>query len=378
MGHGVRHGWLSWAPTALVITLLMLHSFTVSSCGQPSVSAAGSAKLEAALRKIIKANSIPGAVAGTMAATGKSWAGAVGKADVQAGLAMQPSMKFRIGSNTKSFTSVIILQLCDEKKMSLDDPLSKYLPEYGRWSKVTLRQLLNMTSGIFNFTDDAAFWAAVQAEPLMEHKPAQLVAIAAAHEDVASPGRKWSYSNTNYILLGMIIEKVTGRSAGREITSRIIDRLGLKDTEFPTGSKMTGSYSHGYWSSPQTGKLTDVTWISPSIAWTAGGMTSTIADMSTFLDALVGGKLVSKAAYEAQMTFIETGMPFVKYGLGVMQVNKYVGNGGSIPGFNSAMFKKPPDGEKVVCMFNKDPSDSGVDVAMTSGVFGLMAAMAGM
>jgi D-alanyl-D-alanine carboxypeptidase len=174
----------------------------------------------------------------------------------------------------------------------------------------------------------------------------------------------------------MMIEKVTGKSAGDEITQRTIDRLGLKNTEFATGPQMTGSYSHGYWSDPETGKLADITRINPSMAWTAGCMVSNLADLETWVKALLDGKLVSQEALKEQMTFVDTGMPFVKYGLGVFEVNGYVGNGGAIPGFNSAMFRHPDRKDTVVSMFNKDPVDSGKAVAMTDALFALTGAMA--
>lgn len=362
---------------ALLSALLAMQCLSLSSCGKPSISTAGAKKADAALDEIMGRFEIPGSLAQVTTPTGKVWAGARGEADVKAGEAMRPGMKFRIGSNTKSFTAVVVLQLCDEKKLSLDDTLSEHLPEYPQWGSVTVRQLLNMTSGIYNFTDDEAFWGGVLADPLKEYKPEQLVAVAAAHPVVTPPGGEWYYSNTNYVLLGMLIEKVTGNSAGAEITKRTVDELGLKHTEFATGPDMTGEYAHGYWDDPATAKLADITRINPSMAWTAGCMVSDAADLGVWVEAVVKGKLVSDASLKEQMTFVETGMPFVKYGLGVFEVNGYVGNGGAIPGYNSAMFRHPKKDTQVVCMFNKDPVAGGQAVAMTEGLFGLAGAVAG-
>lgn len=366
-----------WATASLLVAALLLECAVCGSCGQPSFSGAGAGKLDAALEAVMTGNNIPGALAGARSKTGKVWSGAGGKADLEANVPMQADMKFRIGSNTKSFTAVVILQLRDEKKLALDDPLSMYLPAYAQWGTVTVRQLLNMTSGIYNYTDDPDFWSGVEADPLKQYSPEQLVAIAEAHPPIAQPGGDWFYSNTNYVLLGMIIEKVTGKSAGAEITARTIDKLGLEHTEFATGPDMTGKYSHGYRENPTSGQLEDITRINPSMAWTAGCMVSNLIDLETWLEALVDGKLVSKDSLKEQMTFVDTGMPFVKYGLGVFEVNRYVGNGGAIPGFNSAMFRHPTRKDQVVCMFNKDPIDCGKALAMTDGVFQLLGAMAG-
>lgn len=360
------------------VLALILVAALCCSCAAPGLARPDADKLSGVIGSILKRYSIPGAAAGIRTATKKEWAGAKGEADVEGHVAMKPELKFRIGSNTKSFTAVVVLQLCDEKKLDLGDPLSKLLPQYSKWGSATVRQLLNMTSGIYNFTDDPVFWAAVERNPLRSYTPEQLAALASSHEVVAAPGEKWYYSNTNYILLGMIIEKISGRSAAQEVKSRIIDRLGLKNTEFATTPEMTGSYSHGYWDDPSTGKLSDITRISPTIAWTAGCMVSNIADLEVWLDALVGGTLLSKAAHKEQMTFVETGTPFMKYGLGVFEVNGYVGNGGAIPGYNSAMFKHPTRGDAVVCMFNKHPVDGGKAVAITDGLFGLLQVMAGL
>ena len=174
----------------------------------------------------------------------------------------------------------------------------------------------------------------------------------------------------------MIIEKVTGKSAGDAIAAATIVKLDLKNTEFATTPEMTGDYAHGYWPDPSSGKLTDITSINPSMAWTAGCMVSNLEDLKTWVAALVDGKLVSKASLKEQMTFVDTGMPFLKYGLGVFEVNGYVGNGGAIPGYNSAMFRHPATKRTVVCMFNEDPCDGGKAVAMTDGLFGLTGAMA--
>lgn len=357
--------------------LLVLTVLACYSCGTPSLKPETRAKLSEAVDDVMSRYGVPGAMAGAWVAEA-AWVGTEGEANTADGEAMRPADKFRIGSITKTFVATVVLQLADEGKLALEDPLEKYVTGFPNGGGIVIRQLLNMTSGIYNYTDDENFWTAVETDPMRKWSPNELVDIAASHEPYFPPGGGWMYSNTNYILLGMIIEKVTGNDVEGELKKRVIDKLGLKATSFPTGPEITGPYAHGYLDDPKTGKLKDVTGYDPSHAWTAGAMISNLYDLRTWVEALADGRLLSKKAHGEQMTWVDTGMPFVSYGLGVFKLNDYVGHGGSIFGYNSAMFTRSPEKKTVVCMVNKDPVDEeGRAVAMVDLFGDIYPALAG-
>ncbi|MFC5889041.1 serine hydrolase domain-containing protein [Kitasatospora sp. CM 4170] len=255
---------------------------------------------------------------------------AAGLADTATGERARPDQRFRIASNTKSFVSTVLLQLEGEGRLSLDDSVEKWLPGVVRGNgndgrAVTVRQLLNHTSGIYDPTTEPAFFA-----PYLErddrdhvHTPREVIARAVRHEpEFTPPGDHWAYSNTNYLLAGLVIEAVTHHSAPAEIRRRILAPLGLKDTSFPlTDPTIHGPHLHGYDLKGQ-----DVTWFSPSYDWTAGAMISTVDDMARFHRALFTGKLLRPAQQRELLTTVPTPGP-AAYGLGVQRLDLPCGSG---------------------------------------------------
>ena len=202
---------------ALLMTALLLGSLTpVWGAGDPApeLSDGKKAGLQKALEGMMEKYKIPGAIAGLWFPGIGDWVGTAGIGNPSNGEAPQPGDKVRIGSITKSFTATVVLQLVDEGRLSLDDVLSKWEPQVPGADGITIRQLLNMTSGLYNFTDLSEFWDALNKDPLAVWTPRQLVDMAIAQPAVFAPGSQFMYCNTNYVLLGMIIEKVTGKTAG--------------------------------------------------------------------------------------------------------------------------------------------------------------------
>ena len=209
-----------------------------------------------------------------------------GLADKATGQPMQVQDRVHIGSITKTFVATVMLQLAAERRLSLDDSVQKLLPGViaGHGydpARITVRQLLQQTSGIRDYLDNPVFQTV---QGLGETwQPRQLVDIA---QRLGPPVRGWLYSNTNYILLGMIIQKVTGQSPVTEISHRILVPLGLRDTSFPlTSTQIPGPYAHGYY-----GSLDVTNAVNPSSAWTAGAMISTVRDVARFYRALLAGR----------------------------------------------------------------------------------------
>ncbi|MFI6536475.1 serine hydrolase domain-containing protein [Nonomuraea sp. NPDC050547] len=294
----------------------------------------------------LSAAGVVGVQGRVISADGRQWTAVGGVADTRTERAVSARGHYRIGSNTKTFVAVVVLQLAAEGRLGLDDSVEKWLPGVVRGNgndgrKITVRQLLQHTSGLYDYMADIAPGDAesFERERLRRHTPEELVAVAMRH----APGNgAWSYSNTNYVLAGMIIKRVTGREWGEEVGRRIIGPLGLKDTRVPgdeTG--MPRPYARAYQQWRPGGPLTDVTVHSPTSYASAGSMISTTADLSRFFRALLGGRLL-KPAQLAQMkkTVTFSNGVAIGYGLGLYR-NKlscggeYWAHGGNTAGYIS-------------------------------------------
>ncbi|MFC9588503.1 serine hydrolase domain-containing protein [Streptomyces sp. NPDC056944] len=311
------------------------------------------------------ADGVPGAVA--QARDGRDrWTGTAG--------ARGGDDRYRVGSITKTFTATVLLQLQAEGRIDLDDPVEKWLPGVVRGNghdgrKITVRQLLNHTSGIYSYTEDPAFQAKVFGPGFLEHRydtwtPKQLVAVAMAHEPDFTPGASWNYSNTNFVLAGMVIEKVTGRSYGKAVENRIIKPLKLRATTVPgTRSAMPEPSSPAYSKLSQdvNAPVHDVSTLNPSIAGAAGEMISDSRDLQTFYRALLQGRILPKSALKEMTTTVQISpeYPNVGYGLGLMKQKlscgeEIWGHGGGIHG-SSSLAQVTRDGEHSLAgNFNAD------------------------
>lgn len=232
-------------------------------------------RLQDSVNAIQKTGTV-GVLAQSTGPGGKRYATA-GVADTATGEAVRAGDRFRIASTTKTFVATTVLQLAGEGRLSLDDTVEDLLPGVVKGngndgSKITARQLLNHTSGLFNYTADFPEINSVdgfQADRYTTWAPSRLVAIAVKHAPDFEPGAKWAYSNTGYILAGMIIEKVTGNSWQQEVTRRIIRPLGLRDTFAPnTYPRIPGLHLHGYSNFGNSGPTIDVTDFNPTAAST--------------------------------------------------------------------------------------------------------------
>lgn len=244
---------------------------------------------------------------------------------------------FQIGSVTKSFIAAIVLQLEEDPRyhFSLDDPFDTILPEYSQWHGATIRQLMNMTSGIPSYSDDETFFRLMLDKPYRNWYPAEIVAFVYDQPLLFKPGTKWNYSNTNYLLLGMMIERLTGHSLNDEIKQRLIKPLGLDHTVYapyrPVFSLLRHMV-HGYAYRKTEGQDIplglDVTRYSISWAGAAGAMVSTAADEAKWVQALfTPDKVLSRPQFDklTQLVSIKTGRPLkhltkkdpVGFGMGI-------------------------------------------------------------
>jgi D-alanyl-D-alanine carboxypeptidase len=290
---------------------------------------------------------------------------AAGVADTQSRRAMRPTDRYRAGSTAKSFVSTVALQLVGEGKLSLSDTVERWLPgilPYG--DRVTVRQLLNLTSGV---PDNQG---PVQAEWLKGNmarawSPRELVALVADKKPDFAPGTSWAYSNTNYVLAGMIIERATGHRLGAEVERRIIKPLHLRHTSFPTNeTAIAGSHANGY--ALVEDQTRDVTALDVSGVWAAGNLVSTAPDIARFWRALLGGRLLEPAQLRAMKTTVDAfGGSSVRYGLGIMKTpgpcGALWGNGGDIAGFSNS-FQNSEDGKRQAgIIVNMNPAPEAVE-----------------
>lgn len=288
-----------------------------------------------------------------------------------AGMPMTPDMHYRIASVTKTFTADAVLRLVDEGKVALTDPVSKYVTDLPNGDLITVRDLLAMRSGAYDFAEDAAFFARYTADPTYPGwTDDDALTIMRAHaQEFTPPDQKTVYCNSNYVLLGYVIEKAGGRPAEQYLSTMIGD-LGLPDTSYPTANTLPEPFVHGYLgdgnpATPPSGTAgpaaapaeqpRDVTISNPAVAGTAGAMVSTVPDMARYAVALGTGAGLSPATAKERQSWgpLSTSGVRLQYGLGVTQLGDWVGHDGSIFGYSNMVFYLPSQQATVVVMSNE-------------------------
>lgn len=284
--------------------------------GKPDV-----ARLQAALDQFAAAGAATAVLAEVRDVDGWSWRGSAGVAELGTSRRVPVNGRFRVGSVTKSFVATVVLQLVSERRMSLDDKLSRWLPGVvPNADRITVRNLLQHTSGVFNYTD-RLFELYPTIDDILRIRyhswsPSEILALIDGRPALFEPGTQWSYSNTNYILLALIIMRVTGRDYASEVDRRVLRPVRLNATETPGDNPFVrGPHSHGYEPAVRGEAVepVDVTVFNPSVAWAAGEMTSTTTDLNHFYSALMRGKLVPAA----QLAEMRTSFRDAEYGLGL-------------------------------------------------------------
>ncbi|MGW7614882.1 serine hydrolase domain-containing protein [Streptomyces antimycoticus] len=335
-------------------------------------SAEGYEAIQRLLQQAVTRRILPGILAEVRDGD-RQWFGTAGVADTRTGRERSQQDRFRIGSISKTFVATVVLQLAAEGRLSLADTAEQWLPgvvhgHHHDGAGVNIRMLLNHTSGIFNYTDDRE--ALNRSE---SHTPESLVRIAVSHPPAFAPGSGWAYSNTNYVLAGLIIERATGRALAEEITERISRPLGLTGTYLPHGSDPTihGPHSRRYtklFRSDPGAPVHDATELDAAMFWAAGGMISTAGDLNRFSGALLGGRILPPDQQRGMFTTVPTRdwISNAAYGLGVSSVTLPCGE--TVWGMGGALFGSwsysygARDGEQMVTAnVNGDWCDGGWD-----------------
>ncbi|MEU7002985.1 serine hydrolase domain-containing protein [Nonomuraea sp. NPDC046570] len=311
------------------------------------------------------------------------WVGSAGVRKLGQSAKPPTNGRFRAGSVTKAFVATVVLQLVADGEIGLDAPVAGYLPKLGLDRRITVRMMLQHTSGLFNYTgefyDDGKYVPGIPGagkewvdNRFHTYRPQELVRLALSKPAKFEPGTGWSYANTNYTLAQLLIEKVTGRSLAEEMKRRILRPLGLSGTVVP-GARLDipGPHAHGYYRYEDAGqwKVVDVTRQNPSLLPAAGDMISTTQDLHTFFSALNGGKLIpAKLLAEMRKPHPKSGGLFGRYGLGLYVqdtgpdcVGTLLNHNGSVGGYGALMYSTP-DGKKTL-IASITTGDAAIDPA---------------
>lgn len=288
---------------------------------------------------------------------------AAGLADREAGVPMRPQARFRVGSVTKTFVAVLVLQLVAEGRLGLDERVGRRLPGLPtRWRSITVRELLNHTSGLPDIVRERGL-APLAHDPDYSWTPRELLALAATRPRTGPPGGRFAYASTNYVVLGLLVERVTGTSVARELQARLFTPLELRDTAFVAGAGIPGPHAHGYVSPIHDGVVLardggfDHTTDNASWAWAAGAIVSDADDLARFYAALLGRRLLPARWLATMERTIPAGA--LRYGLGLAARRTPCGTAwghtGDLLGYITAVLSTRDARRQAVVMVNSEP-----------------------
>lgn len=307
------------------------------------------------------ASQTPGVVVGIWEPD-HSYTNAVGTANLSDNAPLTSADHWRIASITKTFTATVILQLVEKGKLKLSDVVANFVPGIPNGSSITVAELLQMRSGIYDYTADPTFDEDYFAHPDMTFTAADALAIIRAHQPDFAPGTKTAYCDSNYLILQLIAESVTGQPLGTSISQDVLKPLHLTHTSFPTTSALPTPYSHGYLVQP-SGPPRDVTVSNPDVAGGAGAMFSNLGDLHIWAKALATGSLLSTRTQVQRLRttpLSDNGKIAIGYGMGITSLNGFLGHDGGILGYSTAMFYLPRARSTIVVEANNDNLSASV------------------
>jgi D-alanyl-D-alanine carboxypeptidase len=312
--------------------------------------------LDKAIPAAMQRASVPGAIVGIWQDGREPYVRAFGVRDTATRQPMATDLSMRIGSTSKTFTVTAILMLAEQGKLGLDDPIDRYVEGVPSGKEITLRQLAAMRSGLYNYSDDTN--PKLPQQPLRQWTPRELLEIAFHHPLLFPPGSDFDYSNTNTVLLGVVVEKVSGQSLASFIEQNILQPEGMTRTVFPAGAEFPSPHAQGYFKLPD-GKVVDATDWNPSWGWASGNMISTLDDMRVWARDLAIGKLISPAMKRERDRFLPAPAEGegARYGLAIENQNGWVGHNGNIMSYMAYPYYLPAERITMVVLLN-----SGVDI----------------
>lgn len=333
----------------------------------PELTPAVAKELDGAVTQVMQEANVPGVTVGLWAPGKGSYVSSFGVADKTTGAPMSPDLNMRIGSETKTFTVTALLELVDQDKVGLDDPIGKYVDGVPNGDRITLRQLAGMRSGLFNYSMDPDFFTALTSDPQRPFTPQQLLAYSFKHPVQFQPGAKFEYCNTNLILVGLVVEKAGGQPLAEFIKQNVLEPAGLDHTLFPEAAEFPAPHAHGYTNQTATGRIEDSTDWNPSWAWAAGAMISDLDDLHKWAGILATGTLLSPATQAQRLMTPPTGIPGTGYGLGIFRAAGWIGHNGSLPGYESLAIYLPASKATLVVLLNTDINYKGSEPSTLFG-----------
>ncbi|SPF45053.1 Beta-lactamase (fragment) [Candidatus Sulfopaludibacter sp. SbA4] len=290
-----------------------------------------------------------------------------GLADREWNIPNGPDTKFRLGSITKQFTATAILQLVEAGKLKTEDPVSKYYTDApASWSKITIHNLLTHTSGIPSYTEIPGFF---QKQAMFDLTPAEIVKLTEDKPLDFEPGEKWKYDNSGYILLGYVIEKVSGQTYADYIRQHIFEPLGMHDTGYDNTKDILPHRASGY--VYQGGRWQNAPYLAMTLPYAAGSLYSTVDDLLIWDQALYAGKPLTAASFEKMFTPYKNGYGY-GWGIGKQFDHKQISHGGGINGFSTVISRFPDDKVTVIVLSNmQSPAVGRIGSALAGMVFGI-------
>ncbi|HEY3674715.1 MAG TPA: serine hydrolase domain-containing protein, partial [Candidatus Tumulicola sp.] len=280
------------------------NSVTPAPTPNSSFAPATVAKINGAIETWFAMSQAPGVIVGIYIPGKGTYESAQGTANPATGEPMQLDDHMRIGSVTKTFAVTVLLQLVQKKLLGLNDVVSKYVSGVPNGDKITLRMLANMTAGIYNYSADETFAEGLYDDPSRSYTPQQVLDIAYSHPPDFAPGTAWNYSNSNTVLLGVILEKASGKSMAQLFHEYTFTPLAFTGSSWPSTSALPPPYAHGITEDPFDGKMADATNWNPSWAFTAGQMISTLADLKIWAKACATGAQISPELQRQRLTWV--------------------------------------------------------------------------
>jgi D-alanyl-D-alanine carboxypeptidase len=340
---------------ALALLVVSAVLFGVAAAHAKPLSAADRAYIDEVVAKQMQEGRLPGF---SISITGPQgdYTNVYGVSNTATNAPFKLTDHVRIASITKTFVATAALRQIEQGNLAFSDKLSQFIKGVPNGNRITIKQMIAMRSGLYDYTLDPRWSRELEENPRMKFDWQGVVEILRRHKPEFEPGAKTVYADSNYYLLGAILEKVSGISIAKLVTQEVIEPLGLKHTVYPTSAPLPSPFSQGYYAGPE-GKsaITDVTLVNPDIAGAAGAMASTLGDLRRYAKQLGQGALLSAAMQSQRLQFgLLSKSPQVSlgYGLGIMRVGRWLGHNGAVFGFSTVAMYEPRSGTTVVAAAN--------------------------
>lgn len=348
-----RTGWRHSAAVALLLAAMI-------PSGHAAAQPAGwEAQLDQTIPAGMPEASLPGVIVGVWKPGQVPYVRAFGVRDTSTGAPMTTDLYMRIGSVTKTFTTTAILQLVDQGRIGLDDPVGRYVPGAPNGDKVTIRELAEMRSGLYDYSEQIQ--PPQPGEEWRQYTPEELIQISASKPPVFAPNDRFDYDNTNTVLLGLVVQNVSGQSLSDYIREHITQPLDMQHTLLPVGTEFPAPHAQGYTKRPD-GQIADAAGWNPSWGWAAGAMVSTLDDLRIWAPSVATGTLLSPAAQAERLKFMSAPSEGegALYGLGLENQNGWIGHNGNINGYQSYAYYLPPEDTTLIMLVNSNVEVLGV------------------